>query len=142
MDVNELLMYKRSALLRFGIDCFHDMMNDGVYTVDDTFIHHKVGGEVRANFGGGIIRHLEGAGFHCTPENMFDYPWAPLVCQLNHFRYGNIRATYLRAKIDDKLFAKFFKEEIFPIDWSLETTDPVLLLQLMDLATHLEKAGM
>ena len=138
----DLVKMPRSELLTLGIDCFKTMLTDPLYTVDDLHIHQKVGGVINANFGGALVRHIEGPGYHCTPETMFDNWWAPLVCQLNHLRLGQLRATFIRQRVDDKLYAKFFKSDYFPIDWSLETTDPILLDQLTDLVQHIKKAGL
>lgn len=137
----ELKTGPRSQLLITGIELFKEMLNDPLYTFDDLRIHHVLpDGKVGSNFGGSLIRHLMGPSFHCTPANLFDYPWATLVCQLNHLRRGEIRACFPR--VDDKTYRKFFKKEAYPISSRLETLDPILLDQLDDLVKFLQKVHM
>jgi hypothetical protein len=124
-----LLQVPRSALLEYNIGLYKEMQQDANYVTEDMDIHTKIGNTVFANFGGALIRSIMGPTFDCTPDNLFKHDWAPLVCQLNLMRWGNIRGCYPR--IDYKTVIKVFGTENFPTGSRLMSINDDTFLPLM-----------
>ena len=138
LDNPDIALIPKSNLLRFTIAQFKEMLFDDKYVYDYSYIHRIIDGKVHCDFGGSIVRFLMGPDWSCEPWILFELKWSPLVCQANLLAMGNIRDTMRR--VDDKLFAKFFKSPVYdPLDNTVDI--PQRLGQLEEMADYLQKAG-
>ena len=138
LTIEDIPRVKRSSILKYAVPAFDAMLTVQPYVYDAIYMHRHIGGKIHANFGGGIIRDVMGPDYDCHPDEFFKMPWSRLVATANIYSYGDIRSTF--AKLDDKLYKKFFDVQGFekfvrgkPVPEQLDT--------LWELAEFLEGKG-